>query len=140
MNYLMDTCIISELVNKHPNSQVIDWVEAQVSESLYLSVITIGEIAKGINRLPTSHRKSRLVNWLMHDLLKRFAGRVCCIDIETMLIWGNLLSQLESYGRKLPLLDSLIAATALQNSLYLATRNTKDFEGTGIEIVNPFST
>lgn len=138
MRYLLDTCLISELIAKQPNSRVIDWVDAQNPETLYLSVITIGEIAKGITKLPTSRRKDALTIWLNHALPDRFSGRILSIDTATMTLWGNLVGQLEQHGRSLPVMDSLIAATALQNFLHLVTRNEADFMGTGVAIVNPW--
>ncbi len=138
MRYLLDTCIISELVAKQPNPKVLSWVTDQPDENLYLSVITIGEIKKGVCKLPDSKRKSALSAWLRQDLLVRFAGRVQAVDIETMLYWGELLGRLETQGRALPLLDSLIAAIALRGSFQLVTRNEKDFDRIGVSIVNPF--
>ncbi|BAY26271.1 plasmid stability protein StbB homolog [Calothrix sp. NIES-2100] len=138
MTYLLDTCLISEVVAKQPNQQVLDWLDAQVPETLYLSVITIGEIAKGINKLAASKRKESLTKWLNETLPNRFKGRILSIDIPTMVLWGNLVGQLEQNGRPLPVMDSLIAATALQNSLSLVTRNENDFAGTGVVIFNPW--
>jgi toxin FitB len=139
MKYLLDTCIISELIAKQPNPPVLDWIESQEPASLYLSVITIGEIAKGLSKLPDSRRKRTLTDWLERDLLDRFTGRTQALDLDTMLLWGNLVGKLESQGRVLPLLDSLIAAIALQGSFHLVTRNTKDFDGiSNIQVVNPF--
>lgn len=86
MKYLIDTCIVSELIAKQPNQSVLDWVNAQPSETLYLAVITIGEIAKGIRKLPESQRKSTLIHWLHQDLSNRFAGRIQNLDAETMLL------------------------------------------------------
>jgi len=139
MTYLLDTCLISELVAKRPNQQVVDWLDAQPPEILYLSVITIGEIAKGINKLTASQRKDSLTIWLNETLPTRFGGRILGIDITTMLLWGELLGQLEPQGRILPVMDSLIAAIALQHSLHLVTRNENDFAGTGVVIINPWS-
>lgn len=139
MTYLLDTCLISKLVAKQPNQQVLDWLDAQVPEILYLSVITIGEIAKGISKLTASKRKESLTTWLNETLPNRFEHRILSIDVSTMLLWGNLVGQLESWGRPLPVMDSLIAAIALQNSLSLVTRNENDFAGTGVVIVNPWS-
>jgi toxin FitB len=138
MTYLLDTCLISEVVAKQPNQQVLDWLNAQVPETLYLSVITIGEIAKGISKLAASKRKESLTKWLNETLPNRFEGRILSIDIPTMVLWGNLVGQLELSGRPLPVMDSLIAATALQNSLSLVTRNENDFAGTGVVIFNPW--
>ena len=139
MTYLLDTCLISELVAKQPNQKVLDWVDAQVPETLYLSVITIGEIARGICKLTPSKRKESLTTWLNETLPNRFENRILTIDVSTMVLWGNLICQLEQNGRPLPAMDSLIAAIALQHSLSLVTRNEKDFAGTGLIIVNPWS-
>ena len=139
MNYLLDTCIISELIAKRPNQTVLDWLNAQVPSDLYLSVITIGELTKGVRRLPDSRRKSDLEHWLENDLLVRFSGRTPTLDLDTMILWGNLIARLESQGRVLPLMDSLIAITALQGGFTLVTRNEKDFAGTGVTLLNPFT-
>lgn len=139
MTYLLDTCLISELVAKQPNQKVLDWVDAQIPETLYLSVITIGEIARGICKLTPSKRKESLTTWLNETLPNRFEHRILTIDVSTMVLWGNLICQLEQNGRPLPAMDSLIAAIALQHSLSLVTRNEKDFAGTGVVIVNPWS-
>ena len=139
MTYLLDTCLISELVAKQPNQKVLDWVDAQIPETLYLSVITIGEIARGICKLTPSKRKESLTTWLNETLPNRFEHRILTIDVSTMVLWGNLVGQLEQNGRPLPAMDSLIAAIALQHSLSLVTRNEKDFAGTGVVIINPWS-
>ncbi|MBE9256020.1 MULTISPECIES: type II toxin-antitoxin system VapC family toxin [Aphanizomenonaceae] len=139
MTYLLDTCLISELVAKQPNQKVLDWVDAQIPETLYLSVITIGEIARGICKLTPSKRKESLTTWLNETLPNRFEHRILTIDVSTMVLWGNLIGQLEQNGRPLPAMDSLIAAIALQHALSLVTRNEKDFAGTGVVIVNPWS-
>jgi len=138
MTYLLDTCLISEMVSKQPSQQVLDWLDAQVPESLFISMITIGEIAKGISKMPSSKRKESLITWLNENLPNRFKHRILSIDFSTMVLWGNLVGQLEQNGRPLPAMDSLIAAIALQNSLSLVTRNEKDFAGTGVVIVNPW--
>lgn len=139
MTYLLDTCLISEVVAKHPNQQVLDWLDAQVPETLYISIITIGEIAKGISKIPASKRKESLTKWLNESLPSRFQDRILVIDFSTMVLWGNLVGQLEQNGRPIPAMDSLIAAIAIHNSLSLVTRNEKDFSGTGVVIINPWS-
>ncbi len=138
MNYLLDTCLISELVAKQPNQRVIGWLDDQTPEALYRSVITIGEIAKGINKLVASQRKDSLQIWLLQTLPTRFGGRILGIEIATMLLWGKLVGRLEQQGRSLPVMDSLIAAISLQHSLCLVTRNENDFAGTGVETINPW--
>ena len=139
MTYLLDTCLISELVSKQPNRKVLDWLDAQIPEAVYLSVITMGEIAKGISKLASSQRKEHLDIWLKQALPNRFAGRIISIDLQTMLLWGELVGKLEKQGRPIPMMDSLIAAIALQNSLSLVTRNEKDFAGTEVVIINPWT-
>jgi len=138
MKYLLDTCVISELVAKHPNPQVVDFVDALDSDGVYLSVITIGEIAKGVEKLPKSKRKQDLHSWLKEDLLVRFRGRIIPLDTEVFMQWGVLIARLESTGITLPAIDSLIAATTLTHTLTLVTRNVDDFSSTGIEIINPW--
>lgn len=101
MTYLLGTCLTSELVAKQPNQRVVDWLDAQTPETLYLSVITIGEIAKGINKLAVSQRKNSLQDWLIQTLPTRFAGKILGIQIATMLLWGELVGRLEQQGRSL---------------------------------------
>lgn len=138
MKYLLDTCVISELVTKHPNPKVVDFVDSLDSDDVFLSVITIGEIAKGVEKLPKSKRKQELHSWLKENLLVRFDGRIIPSDSAVLMEWGILIAHLGSKGIILPAIDSLIAATTLTYKLTLVTRNVDDFSGTGIEIVNPW--
>jgi predicted nucleic acid-binding protein len=135
MNYLLDTCVLSEYLKKQPNTDVIDWVEEQLEESLYLGVLTIGEIRKGISRLPESRRRSQLAEWIL-SVVKRYDNRILPIDIAVVTTWGDLKAALELKGIILPAVDSLIAATALENDLTVVTRNESDFEPTGVKILN----
>ncbi|MCB0107794.1 MAG: type II toxin-antitoxin system VapC family toxin [Caldilineaceae bacterium] len=134
MNYLLDTCVISELTAKLPNERVISWIDHIDDERLFLSVITIGEIARGISRLPESKRKKSLDEWLRGELLIRFQNRILPLTTEVMLTWGKLLAS----RRTLPAVDSMIAATVLYHDLFLVTRNVKDFKGTDVKLVNPW--
>lgn len=138
MSYLLDTNVISELVAKQPNPNVIRWIDGLEPNSVYLSVITIGELRKGIEKLPESRRKDALRAWLNDDLLVRFSGHILELDIPVMLKWGELIGQLEQTGNPLPALDSLIAALALYHQCTLVTRNEDDFRGTGITLLNPW--
>ena len=138
MTYLLDTNVISELVTRQPNPRVIAWVDALDPQEIYLSVITIGELAKGIEKLPASTRKDTLLDWLDSDLLLRFSGRILSVDTATMRTWATLTAQLERVGRPLPVIDSIIAALALQHRFILATRNSADFQDTGVDLVNPW--
>lgn len=138
MKYLLDTCVIAELVTRHPNPKVVVFVDSLDSDDVFLSVITIGEIAKGIEKLPKSKRKQELHSWLKENLLVRFEGRIIPLDTEVLMEWGILIARLESKGMTFPAIDSLIAATTLTHKLTLVTRNVDDFSGTSIEIVNPW--
>jgi predicted nucleic acid-binding protein len=138
MRFLLDTCVISELVARQPDPDVVRWVDGTDEERLCLSVITVGEIKRGIDRLPDSSRKSALAEWLEGDLLIRFADRILPIDTPVMLVWGELTANLEKQGRRMPAIDSLIAATALQGRLSLVTRNEDDFANSGVTVVNPW--
>jgi tRNA(fMet)-specific endonuclease VapC len=138
MKHLLDTNVISELVTKQPNSRVVRWVDSLNPEEAYLSVITIGELSKGIEKLPASRRKQTLHEWLRNDLLLRFSGRILMLDVEAMLTWGNLMGQWERAGKPMPAMDSLIAALALHHDCSLATRNVDHFRHTGVTLVNPW--
>jgi predicted nucleic acid-binding protein len=139
MNYLLDTCVISEYTRREPNLKVIHWVDELDESGLFLSVITIGEIKKGIELLPTgSNRKQGLTLWLNDGLLERFAGRIYPLTVEVLLRWGMLYAGLEVSGQTASTLDSLIAATALFHHAILVTRNEDHFRPTGVEIVNPW--
>jgi len=138
MNYLLDTNVISELISKRSNKKVVEWLDRLDSNTIYLSVITIGEIRKGIEKLPPSKRKERIKEWLEGDLLLRFQGRILEITTEVMLIWGELTGRLEKEGRPITAIDSLIAAIALQGNYRLVTRNENDFQYTGVTIINPW--
>lgn len=138
MNYLLDTNVISELIAKKPHQGVLDWVDAQDPNSMYLSVITIGELQKGITKLLPSTRKATLQTWLTNDLFTRFQGHILAFDIEASLVWGELVGRLAQVGRPLAAVDSLIAALALYHRCTLVTRNQDDFDGTGVTVINPW--
>jgi toxin FitB len=138
MKVLLDTNIISEIVARQPNRKVVDWLDSLDPNLVYLTVITIGELQKGISRLPDSERRDNLRAWLYDRLLNRFSGRILLIDEAVMLTWGELVARLEREGRPLPALDSLIAALALHHNCTLATRNEKDFLHSGVSLINPW--
>ncbi len=139
MNYLLDTNVVSELIAKQPYQPVLDWVDAQDPNSLFLSVVTIGELQKGVAKLPDSQRRNLLQSWLTNDLLTRFQGHILTFDTEASLVWGNLTGRLTQVGRPLAALDSLIAAIALHYRCAVVTRNEEDFADTGVAIVNPWT-
>jgi predicted nucleic acid-binding protein len=140
VSLLLDTSVISELVKKAPHPPVLKWVGDQNEDSLYLSVVTIGELEKGIARLPVSPRRSRLQTWVRRDLADRFGDRVLPIDIRIAARWGVLTGEAEKRGRPLPVIDSLIAATALEHGFSIVTRNVNDFERCGVACLNPWDT
>ena len=138
MSLLLDTSVISELVKKTPHDGVLAWLSRQDEESLYLSVLTIGELEKGIVKLRVSARRDRLRSWVTRDLAARFADRVLPIDIPVATRWGALTGDAEKHGSPLPVIDSLIAATALEHGFSVVTRNIADFERCGVPCVNPW--
>lgn len=138
MKFLLDTCLISELVKKMPDATVLKWLDERDEQSLYLSVLTPGELQKGISRLSTGVRKDDLQAWIEHDLIERFEGRILDLDLETALIWGKLQGEAELKGERLPVMDSLIAATAIAHGLVVVTRNVKDIERCRARVFNPW--
>ena len=138
MNYLLDTCVLSEFTRRQPEPRVIEWLDSIDEEKLFMSVITIGEIQRGIERLPDSHRKTELLVWMNTGLFARFTGRIVAIDAGTMFLWGSLVARLEATGQPLGVMDSLILASALQNNLIVATRNVSDFLPGGVQVINPW--
>jgi len=135
MSYLLDTNIISETVRKTPNKAVIAWLDKVPGESLFVSVLTLGEIRKGIEALADARRKQLLRDWLEHELSNWFLGRVLSVDMAVAERWGRLLAEVR---RPVPTIDSLLAATALHYDLQLVTRNANDFRYPGLEVINPF--
>lgn len=138
MSLLLDTCVISEAVKQMPNARVSQWLAAQDDDALHLSVITLGELEKGISRLPESRRRSQLETWLAHDIRARFEGRMLPISLDVALHWGRLQAECASQGRPLPVIDSLLASTALVHNLTLVTRNVEGFAVTGLDVFNPW--
>ena len=135
MNYLLDTCILSEFKKTQPEQKIIDWIDNQIEVTLFLSVVTIGEIQKGIAALPSSKRRKELEKWLL-NLIFRYDRRIIPLGTDEMLMWGGLNGKLAKKGFVFPFLDSLIAATALTHNLTLVTRNESDFKNTGVKILN----
>lgn len=138
MRFLLDTSVISELVKPAPDNHVIEWLKRADEASLYLSVLTIGEIEKGIAKLPASSRREKLETWVRRDLAERFRERLLAIDAMVAATWGRLAGEAEARGKPLPVIDGLIAATGLAHDLTVATRNIDDFERCGARCFNPW--
>ncbi len=135
MNYLIDTCVLSEYKKLKPEPKVIEWLEAQSDDLLFISVLTVGELEKGIVRMPASKRKTDLEVFL-ETMIARFDRRLITIDTTIMRRWGMMMGNLQKGGRILPIIDSLMAATALEHNLTIVTRNEDDFDLTGVKILN----
>ncbi len=139
MNYILDTNVVSELVSRSANPKVLEWIGSIDQDSVFLSVITVGELKKGIEKLESSKRRKTLVSWLEEDLLVRFGERILELDLSVMLVWGGLVARLEKEGKPLPAIDSLLAATTLYTGFTLVTRNTKHFKHIEISVLDPWA-
>ena len=136
MSYLIDTNVLSELRRKLPHPGVSAWFAQRPASSLYLRVLTLGELRKGIDSLADAKRRLKLVDWLETELPLFFAGRILAIDQGVADHWGRLLAVA---GRPLPAIDSLLGATAVHHGLTMVTRNSKDFDNLGLEVLNPWN-
>ncbi len=137
MNFLLDTNVISEPKQKQPNKKVLEWLGAQDESKIYLSVLTIGEIRKGITRLDSGKKKAELEEWL-EKLRNRFARRILPLSERTFLVWGKMCGEFENKGIVRSALDSLLEAIALEHDLILVTRNVKNFQSSQVTILNPW--
>ncbi|MCY3815305.1 MAG: type II toxin-antitoxin system VapC family toxin [Gammaproteobacteria bacterium] len=135
MSFLIDTCALSELTRKDPAPLVTEWFDGTPAESLHVSVLSFGEIRRGVERLPDSRRRSRISAWLENELPAWFENRVLPIDGSIADEWGRLTARLKN---PLPAIDGLIAATALCRRLTVVTRNESDFAPAGVAILNPW--
>jgi hypothetical protein len=124
-----------ETVRRNPNKAVIAWLDQLPGEALFVSVLTLGEIRKGIEALTDKRRREKLRLWLEYELPAWFEGRVLAVDLFVADRWGRLLAEV---GRPVPTIDSLLAATALHHELRLVTRNAGDFDYPGLQVINPF--
>src|SRR5258708_714794 len=136
--FLLDTNCISELVRPKPEPRVIDWMEAADEAMLYLSVLTVGEIRKGLAGLAQGKRRTHLETWLEVELQARFAGRVVPIDAAIAHRWGLIAAEAKRKGKSLSVIDGLLAATALHHNLTVVSRNVSDFMNTQVQVLNPW--
>lgn len=134
---VLDTCVISEALRPEPDPRVMAWIDSLPEQLVYLPALVLGELEKGVELLPEGSKRSALRLWL-EQLRQRFSGRILSFDEETALRWGDLSARSQAAGRRLPVTDGQLAATALQHAALLATRNVDDFRGTGVEIINPW--
>jgi len=138
MKYLLDTCIISEMFKPKPERNVVEWLLDQNETDLYVSVLTFGELHRGIERLPVSRKKEGLHAWVENDLKERFLNRTLDINIMVAKTWGRIQGLAEKKGKPMPVIDSLIAATGIAYGLIVVTRDTADMEESGAGLFNPW--
>ena len=138
MSFLLDTCYLYEFIKKQPSQKVVYWSEQQQEHTLYISVLTLGEIQQGITQMIRSKRKTALEKWLDEALLPRFEGRILDISRDVAITWGQVQGEARRQGGPLAVIDSLIAATALTHNLTIATQNVANMQGSGVTLVNPW--
>ena len=136
MSFLVDTDVLSDPSRPQPSPKVDAWLAAHQSQ-IYTSAISIGEIKRGIERLPTGARRNGLAKWL-EEVLASMDGRILAYNSRVAETWGGMMANLERQGHPMPLADSLIAAIAKRHNLTLVTRNTADYVHTGLRVLNPF--
>lgn len=137
--FLIDTNVISEIVRPKPNANVVEWVQGTDESLLHLSVLTVGEIRKGISLLPEGRRRAALQGWLENDLLLRFSGRILPIDMAIADRWGRISASARAKGAPIPVIDGLLAGTAMHHNLTLVSRDESFATLAGIELLNPWA-
>lgn len=139
MKYLLDTSAVSELVRPRPDARVVRWIDERDESGLFLSVLTIGELHNGIALLPTGPRKNRLQDWVDEELSRRFQGRILDVNLDVAAEWGRLKARSDDRGEPVPVIDGLIASTAIVHHLTVVTRNIKDFARCGVAVHDPWA-
>lgn len=137
MKYLLDTCVLSELVKPTPEPKVVAWVNQQAEDCLFVSSITLAELLKGIAKLQDSQRKTALTEWVS-KIQEEMANRILSFERATAGYWANMCAKAENSGKPLSAFDSLIASTAIEHGLVIVTRNTRDFESAPVMLINPW--
>lgn len=138
MRYLIDTSVLAEGTRPNPDPRVAEWIRAQQPLDLAISVLTLGEIRRGIELLPAGRRRTTVETWLTRDLLRHFQGRVLPVDEAVATAWGQLSARSRTSGRPLPVVDGLLLATAAAHDLTLVTRNEADCAARGVPLLNPW--
>jgi toxin FitB len=136
--FLLDTNVLSETLRPRPDANVSAWIKRQPRDVQFLSVVSVGELRRGLILMSPGKQRARLEQWLEQDVLLLFAGRILPVTLDIGSRWGALDAEGQLRGRPLNTADGMIAATALQHGLTLVTRNTKDFGGLGVTLFNPW--
>ncbi|SBW22733.1 hypothetical protein FDG2_3049 [Candidatus Protofrankia californiensis] len=139
MNILLDTNVLSERARPRPDPTLVRWIDDLDEDRAFISVLSLAEIRRGIERLPVGNRRTYLAAWLDGDLVTRFADRILTVDIPVADAWGVLTAAGDCNGRPVPIIDGFLAATATVHGLTLATRNPRDFARLGIPLINPWN-
>jgi predicted nucleic acid-binding protein len=139
MRLLLDTNVLSEVTKPHPAEGVLNWLHGLDEDRTFISIVSIAEIRRGVALMDAGRKRDALNEWLTHDLPQRFENRIIPVEAPVAMAWGDLMALAKRSGRGLASMDGLIAATAVAHQLTLATRNIKDFEGFGIDIVDPWA-
>ncbi len=139
MSFLLDANVVSEWTKPRPNPGLMAWLDATDEDRVFLSVVTIAELRRGVEALASGERRKRLDSWLWEDLSARFEGRILPIDAQIANVWGKIVARRESNGRPIHAMDALLAATAEVHALVLVTRNEADFHPTLRSVINPWS-
>jgi hypothetical protein len=130
--------VVSELTKQKPEMSLLKWIRQKDEIDFYLSVLTIGELHKGISKLEESKKKQTLIQWVGSDLIKHFENRILPVTDSVSKIWGEIQGKAEQEGKKMPVIDNLIAATGLVHDFQVVTRNTTDMEISGVKLFNPW--
>jgi len=138
VSFILDTCAVSDLRKDSPNAGLAAWLKAQDPADLFLSVMTLGELHKGLERLPQGPKKAGLKTWI-ERIESTYKAKILPINLATMRIWGQITARAAQQGRTLPALDAIIAAAALEHDMAIVTRNVGDFEPAGPRVINPFT-
>lgn len=139
MRLLLDTNVLSEVTRPNPDARVLEWLDRLDEDRSFISIVSIAEIRRGVALMDKGRKRDALAEWLAHDLTQRFEHRIIPVDEPVALAWGDLMGDARRRGRGLSSMDGLIAATAIAHHLSLATRNTRDFEDFGIELIDPWA-
>lgn len=139
MRLLLDTNVLSEVTKSTPDEGVMRWIHGLDEDRTFISIVSIAEIRRGFALMDNGRKRDSVGEWLAHDLPQRFENRIIPVEGPVALAWGDLMALAKRSGRGLASMDGLIAATAVAHRLTLATRNTKDFEGFGVDIINPWA-